>query len=106
MKKISLSVVLMLVLKMGIAAPLTESVQAENALSMFNRVREVMTGSPLYAALVMLNEQLPSFAHAAEYVTFLSLLSENNQKLDALLAEIKTGNERLAAIHEALTKTS
>lgn len=105
MKKISLSVVLMLVLKMGIAAPLT-TLQADNALSMFDRVREVMTGNPLYAALVMLNEQLPSFAHAAEYVTFLSLLSENNQKLDALLDEIKTGNERLSAIHEALIKTS
>lgn len=67
-------------------------------------VNQVMTSNPLYALIALLNSEVPDLVQAAEYVTLLDALTKINQTLNALLAEAKAGNERMAAIHEALTQ--
>lgn len=128
MKKLTVTLVLMLALTSGMAAAVKETPTpvseahlkemshlsyrneglahfAKNDAAALNRV---MTSSPLYALLSMLkaDADLSGLVQAGEYVLLLTTLTEINHRLDALLTETVAGNKRLLALVERLAENS
>lgn len=124
MKKLTVTVVLMLALTSGMAAavaetptPLSAAYMKEiprlrggnDGIALFAKndataLNQVMTSNPLYALLSMLKADgaLSDLVQTGEYVLLMNALTEINHRLDALLSETAAGNKRLLALVERL----